>query len=291
MSAEIHTGRTEGWNHPLPARLHQPAFALLLAAIAANVLWALDTTTGKAMPSFVEGAPWACGLLSLAVGLTRRLPLQNIAFALIGLLAFSGALECLTAQTGIPFGLRRASAASRSVLGMPWFSPFLWATLVLSARGIARLMLKPLRQTGFYGLWVLGVAVLLVMLAWLALVPVAAAGYWWNCQIPAGIRNWHGLPWLSLPSIPVAALLQLAFVTPWLLNKKPVRQPLDLHPLAVWSCLLAWLMARQALAGLHGPLLLTAGFFGATLGATLWGLKTAQAPVAEASPTSPTERD
>jgi len=287
----MHTGQTEGWSHPLPARLHQPAFGLLLAAITGNVAWTLTATPAVPPPSFVEGAPWACGLLSLAVGLARRLPLQNIAFTLAGLLAFSGALECLTAQTGIPFGLRRADASGSSILGMPWFSPFLWATLVLSARGIARLMLKPLRQTGFYGLWVLGVAVLLVMLAWLVLVPVAAVGHWWDSQIPAGIRHWHGLPWLSLPSIPVAALLQLAFVTPWLLNKKPVRQPLDVHPLAVWSGLLAWLMARQALAGLHGPMLLTAGILGATLGATLWGLKTAQATETAAAPTSPTERD
>lgn len=287
----MHTGQTEGWSHPLPARLHQPAFGLLLAAITANVAWTLPATPAAPPPSLVEGAPWACGLCSLAVGLARRLPLQNVAFALTGLLAFSGALECLTAQTGIPFGLRRADAGDGSIFGMPWFSPFLWAALILSARGIARLMLKPLRQAGFYGLWVLGVAVLLVMLAWLVVVPVATAGHWWDSRIPSGIRHWHGLTWLSLPAIPVAALLQLAFVTPWLLNKKPVRQPLDVHPLAVWSCLLAWLMARQALAGLHGPLLFTAGLLGGSLGATLWGLKTAKAPTAGTSPKSPTGSD
>jgi hypothetical protein len=287
----MHTGRTEGWSHPLPARLHQPAFGLLLAALTANVAWTLTAPPAAPLPSLVEGAPWVGGLLSLAVGLSRRLPLQNILFALAGLLVFSGALECLTAQTGLPFGLRQADAAGGSILGMPWFSPLLWATLILSARGIARLMLKPLRQTGFYGLWVLGVAVLLVTLAWLAIAPVATAGHWWGSKLPVGVRHWHGLPWLSLPAIPVAALLQLAFVTPWLLNKKPVRQPLDVHPLAVWSCLLAWLMARQALAGLHVSLWLTAGLLGASLGATLWGLKIAKAPAAQAAEKRLTESD
>ncbi len=287
----MHTGQTEGWSHPLPARLHQPAFGLLLVAITGNVAWILTATPTASLPSLIEGAPWACGLCSLAVGLARRLPLQNVAFALTGLLAFSGALECLTAQTGIPFGLRRVDVAGGSILGMPWFSPFLWATLILAARGIARLMLKPFRQTGFYGLWVLGVAVLLVTLAWLTIVPVAMAGNWWDSQILAGVRHWHGLPWLSLPAILVTALLQLAFVTPWLLNKKPVRQPLDVHPLAVWSCLLGWLMVRQALAGLHGPLWLTAGLLGASLGATLWGLKVAKAPADRAGANRLTESD
>jgi hypothetical protein len=35
----------------------------------------------------------------------------------------------------------------------------------------------------------------------------------------------------------VTSLLILAFVTPALINKKPVRQPLDYHPLMMWLLL------------------------------------------------------
>lgn len=267
----MHTGETDGWNHPLPAQWHRPAFGLLQLAVAANLaVTALRLKPGPPAMMLLEGAPWALATVSLGIGLVRRLPLQNIAFASFGLLLASTALELLTAQTGVPFGLRRETAGG-GCFGMPWFAPFIWAALTLSARGLARLMLKPCRQTQFYGLWVLGVATTLICFAWLATVPVASSGGWWESRTAASVLHWHGMPLLALPAIAVAALLQLAFVTPWLLNKKPVRQPLDLHPLAVWVCLIGWLLARQAIAGQRGPILLTGVLLTVSTFATLWG--------------------
>ncbi len=272
----MHTGETDGWNHPRPAQWHRPVFGLLLLAVAVNLSSAaLNLGPEPSCSVALEGAPWTLAVISLGVGLARRLPLQNIVFASFGLLLASTALELLTAQTGVPFGLRRATAGG-GCFGMPWFAPFIWAALTLSARGLARLMLKPFRQTRFYGLWVLGVAGALISSAWLAVVPVAAAGNWWEFHVPATALNWHGMPLLAQPAIAVAALLQLAFVTPWLLNKKPVRQPLDLHPLAVWVCLLGWLLARQAIAGMRGPMLPTVTLLTASVFATFWGIRTRQ---------------
>lgn len=272
----MHTGETDGWNHPLPAQWHRPAFGLLLLVVAANLAaFALGITPETSAFAVLEGLPWVIGVLSLGIGLARRLPVQNITFASFGLLFTSTALELLTAQTGVPFGLRRATPGS-GWFGMPWFAPFIWAALTLSARGLARLMLKPFRQTQFYGLWVLGVATTLISLAWLATVPVASAGGWWEFRTAASVLHWHRMPLLALPAVTVAALLQLAFVTPWLLNKKPVRQPLDLHPLAVWVCLLGWLLARQAIAGMRGPMLFMGILLTVSVFATLWGIRTRQ---------------
>lgn len=289
----MHTGETDGWNHPLPVQWHRPAFGLLLLAGATNLgVCALGIAPETSALAALEGAPWALAVISLGVGLSRRLPLQNIAFASFGLLLASTALELLTAQTGVPFGLRRATVGG-GCFGMPWFAPFIWAALTFSARGLARLMLKPFRRTRFYGLWVLGVAGALISSAWLAAVPVASVGNWWEFHAPATALNWHGMPLLALPAIAVAALLQLAFVTPWLLNKKPVRQPLDLHPLAVWVCLLGWLLARQAIAGMRGPMLLTGILLTISAFVTLWGIRTAK-PIPSrpaSSPEAATESD
>ncbi len=270
----MHTGETPGWIHPLPARLHKPAFGLLVGALL------LDFARAGLFPADRDHTPaggplpWAFAAGTLAVGLARRLPLQNVAFAGVSVLGLATGLELLNARTGLPFGPRQAAiGAGGEVLGMPWFTPLIWLCLTLCGRGLARLVLKPLRTATYYGLWVMGLAAAFVVLGWLALTPLASAAEWWQARLAPGVWQWHGLPWLGVPALAVAALLQLALATPWLLNKKPVRQPTDLHPLAVWTALLGWLLGRQAGLGLWFPAGLTLAVLLGTILAVLAGLR------------------
>ncbi len=249
----MHTGQTPGWNHPLPAHLHKPVFGVLLVCVAADLVRAalgLDWTRDWI---WLGTAPWLAAALSLLVGLARRLPLQNVLFAGAGVLVLAAAVELLNARTGLPLGLRRVEAGAGGALWrMPWFAPWLWLTLLLAARGIARLALKPHRKLQFYGFWVMGLTALLVVFAVLAVAPVAPAAGWWRAEVTDRwwSAGWYRHPWLTLPAWGVTSLLLLAFLTPWLLNKKPVKQPTDLHPLAVWVAILGWLIGRQLIAGL-----------------------------------------
>jgi hypothetical protein len=249
----MHTGHTPGWNHPLPARLHKPVFGALLAGIAVDLTRAGLGLEWPADWIWLGTAPWLLAALSLLVGLARRLPLQNVAFAAVGVLVGAAAVELLNARTGLPLGWRRADVGAGGALArMPWFAPWLWLTLLLAARGLARLALKPHRKLQFYGFWVMGLTTLLVLLAVLVVAPVAQIAGWWRAEATDRWWSWgwYHQPWLTLPAWGVTSLLLLAFSTPWLLNKQPVKQPTDLHPLAIWVALLSWLLGRQVIAGL-----------------------------------------
>lgn len=268
VSAEMHTGHTPGWNHPLPARLHKPAFGVLLVAVAVDLVRAALGLDWPPEWTWLGSAPWLAAALSLLVGLARRLPLQNVVFAGAGVWVCAAVVECLNARTGLPLGWRRADAgAGGALFRVPWFAPWLWLTLLLAARGLARLALKPHRKLQFYGFWVMGLTALLVMLAVLAVAPVAPVAGWWRAEV---IDRWWGWgwyrqPWLTVPAWGVTTLLLLGFSTPWLLNKKPVKQPTDLHPLAVWVAVLGWLIGRQLIAGLWPAAAVSGGVLGFSL--------------------------
>jgi hypothetical protein len=45
----------------------------------------------------------------------------------------------------------------------------------------------------------------------------------------------------------VTALAALSFSIPWLINKQPVKQPMDYQPLVLWLVVNAWLITGNAL--------------------------------------------
>jgi uncharacterized membrane protein len=209
------------------------------------------------LPALVTGnAAWpeAC-LLFLAAGwiltsLARQLPLQNVLLAGCILGGIPSLAMILNHYASIPFGPVVFSGRVPMVPGgIPLFAPLIWIVAILSSRGVARLALRPWRQGGNYGFWLFGVTVALTLVFDLGLEFFAAhgRGYWtWSpTRIPF---SWFGTPLTNFLGWAMVTILSLAFATPALINKKPVRFPPDYDPLVIWTMA----MFVFALAGLKG---------------------------------------
>ncbi len=191
-----------------------------------------------------SNARWPDGLwLVLAAAatlgsLTAQLPGQNVMLASSIVALMAGAVVSLGAITGIPFGPFSYTSNIGPLLfyPLPWAIPVLWLVLVLNSRGVARLILRPWRKSRTYGFRVIGVTVLLMVFLELCLEPFATAvkHYWvWHpTKLPLA---WYGAPLVNFLGWAVSALLILAFVTPSLINKQPVKHPPDYYPLVIWG--------------------------------------------------------
>ena len=233
--------------NPTPALIHKPVFGLFLLAVVAEIV---RTWLGLEWPgtwAWIGPGIWVLAAGTLAVGLARRLPAQNIvAIACVGG-GIALVIESLNAATQIPFGQRTLSERYGPVLfGVGWFQPFLWLAMAMACRGVARLAVRPWRKLQYYGIWVMAVATLLALV--LALVHEAAGGGagWWRRENRPGTWTWYECPWASMLGWALTTLVIYAFTTPWFLNKQPVKQPTDWHPLGVWSGLMVWLLTLNA---------------------------------------------
>ena len=248
MSSIESTETGESWVHPLPARLHKPIFALFL------LLWGGELVRMGlhiAWPSgweFLSPTVWMLASLTLAIGIYRRLPAQNV-LSVVSLAALLGYLvELLNHATQIPLGHRMFNDRVGPVLaGVAWYQPWMWVALAISGRGVARLILRPWRKLQYYGLWVMGVAIGIALLTSIIYEPMGAHEGWWWRENLAGIWAWYGAPVASWLGWGMALLLIYGFTTPWFLNKKPVKQPTDWHPLWVWVLLLGWMTVSNCL--------------------------------------------
>ncbi len=172
--------------------------------------------------------------------LARRLPAQNVMLASVLIAALAGAVQSLGARTAIPFGPYVYTSRIGQVLfdPLPWAVPLVWLVIILNARGVARLILRPWRKTQAYGFWLMGLTALLVVVFDFALEPFATQvkHYWfWNpTKLPL---DWYTTPWINFLGWAATTLLILAFVTPSLINKKPVKHPPQYHPLIIWLLL------------------------------------------------------
>jgi uncharacterized membrane protein len=175
------------------------------------------------------------------LALCRDLPAQNVLSAAAIIVVISSLAEILNAKTSLPFGTRVYGAdLGPQFLGVPWPVPLLWLTAILNSRGVARLILRPHRRTATYGLWVIGLACVLTVIFDLGLEPWAAtANNWWLWLMPPSMPAWQHTPWVNFLGRAVTTLLTLAFVTPWLLNKKTsAPAPPDFQPLVLWLLLI-----------------------------------------------------
>ena len=255
------------WLHPVPAAVHHPILAgLILAIVADAVRNGFHIDLGDNW-TWLPMAVWFLAALSLLVGIARRLPMQNVVAVAVGGALMGFALDVLDAHTGLPFGNRTYEDGS----GVRWGNvPLLMIpfrlTLLLMGRGVARLVLKRHRRLEYYGIWVLGLATLLVVAGLMMIESVAAHLHWWRWIEFQG-RTVAGAPLAYWIGSPVSVLLTLAFLTPWLLNKRPVPQPVDFHPLFIWLLLGGWLgayqLARGDTFGVVGNLLLNVVVAGA----------------------------
>jgi hypothetical protein len=194
-------------------------------------------------PGLVAGnASWPEGcLLFFATGwvvtsLARQLPLQNVLLASCLIGGISSLAVVLNHYTMIPFGpVVLSEQVPRAFDGLPLFSPLVWIVAILSSRGAARIVLQPRRQGPYYGYWLFGVTIALTLVFDLGLEYFAAhrAGYW--TWLPTRIPiSWFGTPITNFCGWGLVSILSLAFATPTLINKKPVRFPPDYDPLVIW---------------------------------------------------------
>lgn len=236
--------------NPWAHAVHRPVFLSFLAALAFAIV--------RLMLGFAEGWAatqallWLAAATTAVVGLSRRLPGQNVSTAILLITGMAVTIGYVGDRTGIPFGPRLfTDRLGVRVAGLPWTWPLVWLVAVLSARGVARLIMRPWRKTTYYGFWVIGVACALVVAFGLALEPFAVRiGRFWIWRIEPTVWSWYGAPWVNFFGWLATSLGILGFTTPWLINKQPVKQPTDYHPLVIWSLLICYFSAGAIREGL-----------------------------------------
>jgi uncharacterized membrane protein len=229
---------------------------LLIVLLAATLGLVLVTESLQWHAPGKSGWPMALLLLLATAGtlsaLARQLPLQNVLLAAFVIALMGGAAQALGVKLGIPFGpfVFGPGAGPRLFRTLPWSVPLIWVVVILNSRGVARLILRPWRKVRSYGFWLIGLTALLTAGFDLALEPFAArVQHYWFWQPTKFPMTWQGAPLMNFLSWATVALLMLAFVTPALINKNPVRRPPDFHPLAVW---LGALLLFGLASTLHG---------------------------------------
>jgi uncharacterized membrane protein len=235
---------------------HKPVFILFLLVWAVNWVVLLLRVELSAEGWWLEALlpVLAAGTSVLALG--RRLPLQNVLVAAAVILGLSTAIVAVGALSGVPFGplVYSDDFAERLFTSVPWPLPLLWVALIINGRGVARLIMRPWRKTNFYGYWVIGLACLLAVLFDLGLEPFAVqVKGWWIWLSGPSVLSWHTAPWVNGLGWFVTALSILALSIPWLINKQPVKQPMDYHPLVVWLLLNLWVATGNAMEQLWLP--------------------------------------
>jgi hypothetical protein len=112
-----------------------------------------------------------------------------------------------------------------------------WIQSLLSSRGVAQLILRPWRQTSTYGLWQMGLTVLIALLFYFNLESFVLRDSYWAWRSTASMGNSAGTPVLYFASWLITATVLLVLATPALLKKRPVQPSPSLYPLMVWTAL------------------------------------------------------
>jgi uncharacterized membrane protein len=248
-----------GWQR----KVHGILFVLFVAGLL--LVWVRLWIPGALLGS----ARWPDGLLLVLAAatsltsLSQQLPAQNVVLAAVGMGVVAGAAETLSAIAAVPFGpfvYHPANVGQLLFYPLPWAVPVIWVIAILTARGVARLMLRAQRQRANYGLRVIGVTALLAVLFDLSLEPYAVLvkGCWsWKpTKIPS---DWYTTPWVNFLGWGVTALVILLFVTPALINKSPIKPPPAYHPLLVWELLNLLFLTGTTLHHLWAATFLTLG--------------------------------
>ena len=208
------------------------------------VMWqTISRNSIKDKPGWPEATLVITTAFATLTSMTRQLAGQNVMLAATIVGVVGGIAHAVGVITGIPFGpFAYSNSAGPMFFGtLAWSIPVIWIIVILNARGVARLILKPWRKLKNYGFWVIGVAAALVVLFDLALEPFATRvnGHW--VWLPTKFPwTWNGMPLINSLGWALIALITLAFATPSLINKhsRSRKLPPDFHPLIVWVSLL-----------------------------------------------------
>jgi uncharacterized membrane protein len=205
-------------------------------------------------PAFAKNGKTLSGLLMLATAttlaaLTLRLPGQNVILASAIISAIASAAYTLNGLTSIPFGpcIYTPTIDFEMFHRLPWMIPFVWVVVLLNARGVGKLMLRPWRKVRTYGFWLMGVTVALAVLFDLGMEPFASAKQLWLWEPTRAGLFWYGAPWINFVAWAMVAGITMAFVTPTLINKKPEKRGRDYHPLYIWFGLNLLLLVTAAM--------------------------------------------
>ncbi|MBN2506580.1 MAG: carotenoid biosynthesis protein [Verrucomicrobia bacterium] len=233
------------------------------AALAACVVgwvgsvFALFPSPVSPAPSAWPDALWAgCAAASAVLSLARWVPAQNIVAVagMIGLAA--GGLFGTAAWAGGPAApLVYSESLGPALSGrVPWVLVLIWLVILLTARGVALLIVRPARERGRYGFWLMAVTVGLAVGVAAGLELMATrVKFYWRWQGEAAPWNWNGLVWPGLALWMVAALAFQVLALPWLVSKRPVVPAPDWHPLVVWFLINLWIMAGTSTRGWLAP--------------------------------------
>jgi uncharacterized membrane protein len=237
---------------PTVTRWHKPVFILFLLTWAINLvalLLRVDLPNGE---QGIEAAFLLLGVATSLLGLARRLALQNVLMAAVQIACLSGGIVAVGTLSGVPFGpvVFSDRFGDKIFNAVPWPLPLLWVMLIINGRGVARLIMRPWRKTNFYGFWVIGLTCALAATFDLGFEPLGVyVKDWWVWQTGELTLSWYKAPWVNFLGWFMTALGVLAFTIPWLINKQPVKQPMDYHPLIVWLLLNLGLVAVNASRG------------------------------------------
>jgi len=218
-------------------KVHRWLFILFLLCFA--FVW---LSLWAPWPDFGE-ARWPDGVLvvltaaTTLASLARQLPAQNVMLASAIIVLIAGAVETVGALSGVPFGPYHYTRRMGQVLfePLPWAVPLVWLIAVLNARGTGRLLLRPWRKTRNYGFWLMGLTAFLTVLFDVGLEPFATrVKHLWEWGPSRAGFFWYTTPWVNFVGWGATTVVILAFSTPSLINKKPVKHPPDYHPLIIW---------------------------------------------------------
>lgn len=246
----------------LPAaaeRRHKAAFIFFLLVWAVN--WVVVLLQVELPPEgrWIEVLLLAATVLTTLLTLARRLPVQNVLTAAILIGCLGGILVAIGAASGVPFGpvVYGDALGERIFTLVPWPMPFLWVVLVINGRGVARLIMRPWRRTNYYGFWVIGLTCALAVIFDFGFEPFAVqVKDYWIWLGSKSVLSWHTAPWVNFLGWFSGCLGILVFSIPWLINKQPVKQPMDYQPLVVWALSNLWVVTGNAVHGLWWAALL-----------------------------------
>ncbi len=216
-------------------------------------IWLAVLCRGLPPQGWLDALLLLLALAATVAGLTRDLPLQNALMA-IALAAFvSGIIQIVNAKTGIPFGaLSYTESSGARIFGLvPWPVPLLCAVAVLNSRGAARLILRRWPNLPSRGLWTIGLASLLAVATDLSLEPFAVeVRRFWSWRTTPKQFAWHTVPWPNYLAGLIVTFLILVLAAPWLIDKRPVKNPPP-NPYPFWLWLAVNLLLAVANAS-HG---------------------------------------
>jgi hypothetical protein len=169
--------------------------------------------------------------------LARQLPGQNLALAGLFIALCSVAMQRISTVTGhaIGPGILVASATVTHTCSRAALVCLLWIAVVLNSRATAQLILRPWRERGAYGLWLLGLATALAVEMDRCIRPFTTGpDVLWAGGLRVGGGPAQVMGCLSVLSWAVIALILLALICPTLISKKLVRLRPSYPALAVW---------------------------------------------------------